>query len=118
MVLAAWLVALPLASASFPAWRRGVRGSTVLRAVDDVMPAAAQQLPDDLRKLLDISGFPDVLSPFAETPITEVGPPDPALAEQRDRQRRAATACSRSAPRRRRAAGSWRAPGSSSVRSW
>ncbi len=81
VVLAAWLVALPLASASFPALASGVRGSEVLRAVDGVMPEGAKQLPDDLRKLLDNSGFPDVLSPFAETPITEIGPPNLALAE-------------------------------------
>jgi S1-C subfamily serine protease len=44
------------------------------------MPPAARELPSDLRQVLDSSGFPDVLSPFAPTPITEVGPPDPALA--------------------------------------
>jgi S1-C subfamily serine protease len=79
VVLAAWLVALPLASASLPGLAAGVRGSTVLRAVDEVMPAPARQLPADLRQVLDSSGFPDVLSPFAPTPITQVGPPDPAL---------------------------------------
>ena len=52
----------------------------MLRAVDSVMPAPARQLPADLRQVLDSSGFPDVLSPFAPTPITQVGPPDPALA--------------------------------------
>ncbi|HZG91091.1 MAG TPA: MarP family serine protease [Pseudonocardia sp.] len=81
VVVAAWLVALPLASASFPALAAGVRGSEVLAAVDSVMPAAAKQLPGELRTLLNSSGFPDVTSPFAETPITEVGPPDPALAQ-------------------------------------
>jgi S1-C subfamily serine protease len=80
VVVAAWLVALPLASASFPALAAGVRGSEVLRAVDSVMPATAKQLPAELRQLLDNSGFPDVLRPFAKTPITAVGPPDPALA--------------------------------------
>jgi S1-C subfamily serine protease len=80
VVLAAWLVALPLATASVPGLAAGVRGSTVLRAVDSVMPAPARQLPADLRQVLDNSGFPDVLSPFAPTPITQVGPPDPALA--------------------------------------
>ncbi len=80
VVVAAWLIALPLASASFPALAAGVRGSEVLRAVDSIMPAAARQLPAELRSLLDASGFPEVLSPFSETPITEVGPPDPALA--------------------------------------
>jgi S1-C subfamily serine protease len=80
VVVAAWLVALPLASASFPPLAAGVRGSEVLRAVDSVMPATARQLPAELRRMLDGSGFPDVLSPFARTPITAVEPPDPALA--------------------------------------
>jgi S1-C subfamily serine protease len=81
VVVAAWLVALPLASASFPALASGVRGSEVLRAVDSVMPAAAKELPGELRQLLNNSGFPDVTNPFAETPITEVGVPDAALAK-------------------------------------
>ncbi len=81
VVLAAWLVALPLASASFPGLAAGVRGSEVLRAVDSVMPEGAKALPAELRQLLNNSGFPDVLSPFAETPITEVGPPNPLLAQ-------------------------------------
>lgn len=80
VVVAAWLLALPLASASFPGLAAGIRGSEVLRAVDNVMPAGAKLLPNELRQLLDSSGFPDVLSPFTKTPITEVGPPDPALA--------------------------------------
>jgi S1-C subfamily serine protease len=80
VVVAAWLVALPLASASFPALASGVRGSEVLKAVDSVMPAAAKELPGELRQLLNNSGFPDVTNPFSQTPITEVGPPDAALA--------------------------------------
>lgn len=80
VVLAAWLVALPLATANVPGLASEVRGSTVLRAVDSVMPGPARELPADLRKVLDNSGFPDVLSPFAPTPITQVGPPDPTLA--------------------------------------
>lgn len=80
VVIAAWLVALPLASASFPVLASGVRGSEVLRVVDSVMPAGARALPDELRQILDNSGFPQILSPFDETPIEEVGPPDAALA--------------------------------------
>ena len=79
VVVAAWLVALPLASASLPGIAAGVRGSQVLSAVDAVMPTAAKQLPAELRQLLDNSGFPDVLSPFARTPVTATGPPDAAL---------------------------------------
>jgi S1-C subfamily serine protease len=80
VVLAAWLVALPLAGANVPGLASEVRASTVLRAVDSVMPAPIRELPADLRQVLDSSGFPDVLSPFAPTPITQVGPPDPTLA--------------------------------------
>lgn len=81
VVVAAWLVALPLATASIPGLASGVRGSEVLQAVDSVMPADAKKLPDELRRLLDDSNFPEVLRPFAETPITAVEPPDPALAQ-------------------------------------
>lgn len=80
VVIAAWLVALPLASASFPGLAASVRSSEVLQSVDSVMPDDARKLPAELRQLLDDSGFPDVLSPFAQTPITAVGEPDSALA--------------------------------------
>lgn len=81
VVIASWLVALPLASASFPGLASGIRGSEVLRVVDGVMPASARALPEELRTLLDNSGFPAILDPFSETPISEVPPPDPALAQ-------------------------------------
>jgi S1-C subfamily serine protease len=80
VVVAAWLVALPLASASFPGLASAVRSSDVLRTVDNVMPEAAKALPAELGQLLNSSGFPNVLSPFTETPITEVGAPNSALA--------------------------------------
>ena len=47
VVLAAWLVALPLATANLPGLASEVRGSHVLRAVDSVMPAPARELPAD-----------------------------------------------------------------------
>lgn len=75
----AWLVALPLTSSSFSEITNAVRRSAVLSAVDRVMPDFARQLPAELTRLLDFSGFPDILAPFAATPITEVGPADPAL---------------------------------------
>ncbi|MBN9098792.1 MAG: MarP family serine protease [Pseudonocardia sp.] len=79
VVIAAWLVALPLASASFPTVAAGIRGSEVLRAVNSVMPDGAKALPDELRQLLNNSGFPDVTNPFSQTPITEAGPPNASL---------------------------------------
>jgi S1-C subfamily serine protease len=79
----------------------------VLAAVDDVVGESVPQvraLPSELRSLLDQSGFPNVLSPFTQTPITEVGPPNTALQTSsvvRDSQSRVlkirgkATRCSR-----------------------
>lgn len=81
VVLAAWLVALPLASASFPGLAAGVRNSEVLSAVDSVMPEGAKALPAELGRLLNNSGFPNVLDPFTETPVAPVGEPNPLLAQ-------------------------------------
>lgn len=81
VVVAAWLIALPLSSTSFSTLTSGLRDSRVLAGVDDVMPDAARKLPAELRQLLDDSGFPDVVSPFSRTPVAAVGPPDSALAQ-------------------------------------
>ena len=79
VLVVAWLVAVPLTAASSAGLASAVNRSVILGAVDGVMPAVARQLPNDLRRLLRESGFPDVLGPFAATPQTEVEPPDPAL---------------------------------------
>lgn len=75
----AWLVALPLTSSSYLNLASAVRDSVVLQKVDSVMPQSLRALPTELTRLLDVSGFPDVLAPFTATPITDVGPADPAL---------------------------------------
>jgi len=79
VLVVAWLVALPLSSAGFPGLAAAVRGSAVLGTVDRVMPDSARRLPTELRRQLHSTGFPDVLSPFSQTPLVEVDPPDPAL---------------------------------------
>ncbi|MGH3903204.1 MAG: MarP family serine protease [Pseudonocardiaceae bacterium] len=78
-LVVAWLVALPLTSSAYPGLTGGVRDSAVLGFVDTTMPDTLRQLPTELTRLLDVSGFPDVLAPFSSTPITDVGPVDPAL---------------------------------------
>ncbi|OLF15832.1 MarP family serine protease [Actinophytocola xanthii] len=76
----AWLIALPLVTVGgLPGLAAAIRGSTVLGGVNNVMPSAAQDLPNELRKLLDVSGFPAAVDPFDRTPSKEVAPPDPAL---------------------------------------
>ncbi|HEU0086905.1 MAG TPA: MarP family serine protease [Pseudonocardiaceae bacterium] len=79
-LVVAWLVALPLTKSAYPGLTAGLRDSSVLRVVDTVMPDALRKLPTELTRLLDVSGFPNVLDPFSSTPITPVGPGDPALA--------------------------------------
>ena len=76
----AWLVALPFTSATAtPGLARAVSRSAVLSEVDSLMPAAARQLPNELRAMFGASGFPNVLEPFSTTPAPPVGPPDPGL---------------------------------------
>ncbi|RRO15058.1 serine protease [Saccharopolyspora rhizosphaerae] len=81
VLVVAWLVALPFTSASaLPGLAAAVSRSQVLGAVNSVMPAQARALPNDLREMLGMSGFPEALEPFSETPVAEIAPPDPALA--------------------------------------
>ena len=79
-LVVAWLVALPLTeSSAYTSLTSAVRDSSVLRVTDTMMPDVLRELPAELTKLLDVSGFPDVLAPFSPTPITDVGPADPVL---------------------------------------
>ncbi|HEY3895172.1 MAG TPA: MarP family serine protease [Pseudonocardiaceae bacterium] len=79
-LVVAWLIALPLTNSSaYSGLTSAVRDSSVLRIVDPLMPKDLRDLPTELTRLLDVSGFPDVLAPFSPTPITDVGPADPAV---------------------------------------
>jgi S1-C subfamily serine protease len=76
----AWMIGLPLAtSQQLPQLAAAVSNSTVLGAVNSVMPPGAKQLPADLRKLFDVPDLPDVVAPFSHTPIQQVSPPNTAL---------------------------------------
>jgi S1-C subfamily serine protease len=76
----AWLIALPLTSVvGLPGLASSINRSAVLGTVNTIMPPDAQKLPGELRQLLDVSGFPAAMDPFARTPITDVGPPDTEL---------------------------------------
>ncbi|MFH5209462.1 MarP family serine protease [Antrihabitans sp. NCIMB 15449] len=81
VLVAGWLLAVPLTSSSQPAVAAAVRGSAVLSKVDEVAPDWMAQLPKEFSALLDTSGLPDVIGPFGRTPITSVEPPDPSVLE-------------------------------------
>lgn len=78
-LVVAWLIALPLATSSNVALSSALRNSAVLSTVDSVMPTPLRALPNELRAMFDASGFPDVLSPFASTPVADVPEPDSGL---------------------------------------
>ncbi|HEX4700816.1 MAG TPA: MarP family serine protease [Pseudonocardiaceae bacterium] len=76
----AWMIALPLTSYSgLPGLSYSLQHSTVLGAVNSIMPDSARALPADLRKLLNVPDLPDVTNPFSRTPVNDVGPPNTAL---------------------------------------
>ncbi|MFJ8653621.1 MarP family serine protease [Streptomyces rochei] len=80
MLLVAWLIGSALAQTTMPTIGKEVRQSQVLLGVQEVLPRKADTWFDDFTSVLARNGFPQVFSPFANEPITEVQPPDPALA--------------------------------------
>lgn len=75
VMLAAWLLAIPLASSSQPTLAAAVRGSSVLSHVDSLAPEWLRDVPAEFASLLDTSGLPEVIGPFGRTPVAEVDPP-------------------------------------------
>lgn len=81
VLVVAWLVALPFTSATaLPGLSSAVTRSSVLRAVDSVMPDYVRDLPEELRKALGVSGLPNPLAPFSQTPLVPIEPPSGELA--------------------------------------
>ncbi|MFI2372025.1 MarP family serine protease [Streptomyces sp. NPDC018833] len=79
MLLVAWLIGSALAGTSLPTLGKEVRSSKVLLGISQVMPDQASTWFSDFSSVLAQNGFPQVFSPFANEPITEVQAPDPAL---------------------------------------
>lgn len=80
MLIVAWLIGLLLAQTALPSLGKEARNSKVLLGVSRVMPNQAYTWFDDFSSVLAQNGFPQVFSPFANEPITEVRAPDPKLA--------------------------------------
>ena len=80
VLVAAWMLAYPLQSSDQPNLAAAVRGSKVLKQVNDVAPSWLKSVPTRMSSLLDTSGLPQVLQPFGRTPIIAVDAPNAALA--------------------------------------
>ncbi|MGY1711492.1 MarP family serine protease [Geodermatophilus sp. SYSU D00758] len=79
VLLVAWMVATPLASAPFPQVAGQVRQSSLVQAVDRTVPDGVRTVYDSLREAIDRRGLPDVLDPLTPTQVNDVPPPDPTL---------------------------------------
>ncbi|WP_409331084.1 MarP family serine protease [Trujillonella humicola] len=79
VLLVAWMVATPLATAPFPEVASQVRQSALVKAVDASVPDGVRTVYDQLRQAIERRGLPDVLDPLTPTEVRDVPAPDPAL---------------------------------------
>lgn len=75
MLLVAWLIGSALAGTTLPTLGKEVRSSKVLTGVSRALPNQADTWFADFSSVLAQNGFPQVFSPFANEPITDVQPP-------------------------------------------
>ena len=79
VLLAAWIVATPLAASPFPTLASQVRQSNIVQTVDGAVPDPVRALYQSLRESLDRQGLPDVLDPLTQTVVPDVAAPDEGL---------------------------------------
>lgn len=79
VLLVAWMVAVPLASSPYPSLSSAATHSSIVRAVNGVMPQDVRHLYGSLRSFLNQSGFPPVFGDLPATPDVSVAAPDPRL---------------------------------------
>ena len=75
-----WVVAGAMRTGGPPPLRTAIAQSTVVRAVDTVMPPSAGRLVDGVTSALDRGGFPRVFEGLGPEPIASVPAPDGAMA--------------------------------------
>jgi S1-C subfamily serine protease len=79
VLLVAWMVASPLASAPFPTLAGQVRQSALVQVVDRAVPDGVRSVYQSLRDAIDRRGLPDVLDPLTPTQVREVPAPDDSV---------------------------------------
>jgi S1-C subfamily serine protease len=78
LLLATWFIGLNLASGPWPPLSREIRGSAIIRGLDDALPEPPSLL-GQVRQFLDKFGFPEV---FAGLPPAPGGPVKPPTSQQ------------------------------------
>jgi S1-C subfamily serine protease len=79
VLLVAWMIATPLASAPLPELSKAVRHSGIIHAVDGAVPDSVRDLYQSLRATVGRGGFPEVFGPLVPTSVPDVPAPDPRL---------------------------------------
>jgi S1-C subfamily serine protease len=79
LLLVAWLIGTAVARSPFDALRNQVGNSTVLGAVEGVIPDGAQDLFSSFRSFVDQTEFPAVFGGLGGESIVPVDEPDPAV---------------------------------------
>ncbi|EGD55076.1 MarP family serine protease [Gordonia neofelifaecis] len=82
IIIAAWLLAFPLRSSEELSISSAIDDSAVIQTVDKVAPQWVRNLPDEFTSLVESSGLKEVIGPFGQTQVANVGPPDTGLAAQ------------------------------------
>ena len=78
-VLVIWVVAGAVRTSGPASLRQVVARSTIVTAVDDLMPPSATGLVDRVTEALDREGFPRVFEGLGPEPIASVRAPDPEV---------------------------------------
>jgi S1-C subfamily serine protease len=76
VLLIAWVIGSAVVNSGFPTATGQVRNSAVLRAVDAVMPPAAQTMFSDFRRLLAEGPYPQVFGGLGAASPLSVAPPN------------------------------------------
>jgi S1-C subfamily serine protease len=79
VLLVAWIIAVPMASAPYPGLASAANRSRIVRAVNGVMPEPADALYGGLRGFFDRSGFPPVFGMLPSLPGAGVPAPSDKL---------------------------------------
>jgi S1-C subfamily serine protease len=80
VLLVAWVLGTALAHSALTGVAGEIQHSSILTAIDDILPDSAKTWDSAFRRLVQRNGFPQVFGAIGAEHIVPVDPPDPAVA--------------------------------------